>query len=138
MTRKTSDDVTEKIKKFIKYDNEIKKQSSETQKTLKSLKHEKIELEKYMLDYLTETQRDTINFTENGGDIQLKKVTKIKISPINADIINQSMTELLISENLSRDNQHVEKLVELLLENIEKNRLITKVDKIERNKKKKI
>lgn len=98
-------DFIEKIIKYIKTDDLIRKETSEYKEKINTLKEEKIELESCILQYLDSKDYNIINIDDKNS---LKKYESIRKSGINKDIIKQSIYEQLKNEKIVHDDKAME------------------------------
>lgn len=102
-------DFFEKIIKYIKFDDLIRKETLEYREKVNSLKEQKLELETFILRYLDTIEQDTINI---GGDNKITKYESVRTSALNEEIIKNSIFEQLKKENIVKDENKCKELVE--------------------------
>lgn len=127
-------DFSEKVIKFIQYDDLIKETMLEHRKQINELKVQKKELELFLIDYLDEINNDIINCGES--DI-IKKVEKQKKAPLNKSLMKKSIIDDLIKEKFVKNEEQGEKIIEKMFENMENKRQITHVVELKRKSLKK-
>ena len=100
-------DFLEKIVKYMKTDDLIRKETLDYKEKLNTLKEQKEELETYILRYLDTVEEDQINIDGNG---KLAKCESVRKSGINKDIIKESIYEQLKKENIVKDEKKLKEL----------------------------
>lgn len=103
------DEFVEKIVKYIKTDDLIRKETLEFKEKINTLKEEKEEIETFILRYLENADENIINIAGTG---KLSKQESVRKSGINKDIIKQSICEQLKKENLIKDEKKGKELAE--------------------------
>ena len=127
-------DFLEKIVKYVKTDDLIRKETVDFKEKINTLKEEKEHLETYILRYLDSVEEDLVNMTGNGKLIKTESVRK---SAINKDIIKLSIYEQLKRENLIKDDDKGKLLVDSTYELMEGKREIRKKTYLKRTFEKK-
>jgi hypothetical protein len=122
-------DFSEKVIKFIQYDDLIKETMIEHRKQINELKTQKKELELFLIDYLDEINNDIINCGES--DV-IKKVEKQKKAPLNKTLMKKSIIEDMIKEKFIKTEEQGEKIIEKMFENMENKRAVTNVVELKR------
>jgi hypothetical protein len=122
-------DFSEKVIKFIQYDDLIKETMLEHRKQINELKIQKKELELFLIDYLEEINNDVINCGES--DV-IKKVEKQKKAPLNKTLMKKSIIEDMIKEKFIKTEEQGEKIIEKMFENMENKRTVTNVIELKR------
>jgi hypothetical protein len=112
-------DFLEKIIKYVKIDNLIRKETVEYKERVNTLKEDKQELENYILRYLEDKKEDIV-FIEGSG--KLTKYESIRKSGLNKDIIKQSICDQIKKEKLMTDDNKIKELAELTYEVMENKR----------------
>jgi hypothetical protein len=102
-------DFFEKIIKYIKFDDLIRKETVEYREKVNSLKEQKLELETFILRYLDTIEQDTINI---GGDNKITKYESVRTCALNEEIIKNCIFEQLKKENIVKDENKCKELVE--------------------------
>lgn len=103
-------DFLEKIIKYVKIDNLIRKETVEYKERVNTLKEDKQELEGYILRYLEDAKEEVINIEGSG---KLTKYESVRKGGINKDIIQQSICDQLKKEKLIQDEKKIKDLAEL-------------------------
>jgi hypothetical protein len=116
-------DFLEKIVKYMKTDDLIRKETLDYKEKLNTLKEQKEELETYILRYLEAVEEDQINIDGNG---KLAKCESVRKSGINKDIIKESIYEQLKKENIIKDEKKIKELADLTYDTMEKKREVKK------------
>lgn len=109
-------DFLEKLVKYVKTDNLIRKETVEFREKINTLKEDKEELETYILRYLDNVNQD---FVELSGSGKLTKYESVRKSSINQDIIKQSIVDQIKKEKLMADENEIKKLAESTYEIME-------------------
>ena len=99
----------EKITKYVKYDELMKKEIAMYREKMNTLKEEKNELEMFILRYLDVINQDIVNM---GDGSKLTKYESVRKSGLNEEIIKKSIYEQLKSENLISDDNKLKQLTE--------------------------
>ena len=116
-------DFLEKIVKYVKIDDLIRKETADYRDKMATLKEEKIDMEKYILRYLDSVNEQMVNMSGNG---KLLKTESIRKSSINKDIIKESIFEQLKKEKLVENDEKGRELVESTFQLMENKREIKK------------
>lgn len=127
-------DFLEKVIKYIKTDDLIRKETLEYKEKINTLKEQKDDLETYILRYLNTVEENQINIDHNG---KLAKYESVRKSSINKDIIKESICEQLKKENIIKDENKIKELAELTYDTMEKKREIKKKTYLKRTFEKK-
>ena len=127
-------DFLEKVIKYIKTDDLIRKETLEYKEKMNTLKEQKEDLETYILRYLDTVEEDQINIDHNG---KLSKYESVRKSSINKDIIKESICEQLKKENIIKDEKKIKELAELTYDTMEKKREVKKKTYLKRTFEKK-
>jgi hypothetical protein len=102
-------DFYEKVIKYVKTDNLIRKESTEFREKINTLKEEKQDLENFILKYLDLQEENVININGSG---KLTKYESIRKKGINKDIIQQAIYDQIKKEKLITDENKIKDLVE--------------------------
>lgn len=102
-------DFFEKVIKYVKTDNLIRKETADFREKINTMKEEKQELEKFILRYLEIQEENVININGSG---KLTKYESIRKKGINKDIIQQAISDQLKKEKLVTDDKKLKELVE--------------------------
>lgn len=102
-------DFFEKVVKYIKTDNLIRKETAEFREKINTLKEEKNDLESFILKYLDFQEENVINIQGSG---KLTKYESIRKKGINKDIIQQAIYDQIKKEKLIDDDEKLKELVE--------------------------
>lgn len=116
-------DFLEKVIKYIKTDDLIRKETLDYKEKISTLKEQKDNIETYILRYLDTIEEDQIKIEHNG---KLSKYESVRKSSINRDIIKDSIYEQLKKENIISDEKKLKELVELTYDTMEKKRDVKK------------
>lgn len=101
-------DFYEKLIKYVKTDDLIRKETVEHREKMNTLKDEKMQLEEYIIRYLDSKKQDIIN--HNKGKII--KCESIRKSALNQEVIKQSIYEQLKHEKIFDDDEKCKELAE--------------------------
>ncbi len=88
-------DFVEKVIKYIKADNLIRKETTEFREKINTLKEEKQDLENFIIKYLDMQEENVVNITGSG---KLTKYESIRKKSINKDIIQQTIYDQIKKE----------------------------------------
>lgn len=113
------DSFIEKISKYIKIDNLIRKETVEYKQRVNTLKEDKQEMEAYILRYLDTKNEKVINMEGSG---KLTKYESVRKSGLSKDIIKQSIIDQIKKEKLMTDDAKINDLAELTCELMESKR----------------
>lgn len=102
-------DFKERIIKYINIDNLIRQEMLEHREKLNTLKSNRSELEKYILDSLDALDEEFVDFGENG---KLTKTESVRKGGINKQIIQDSIYEQLKERKMIKDEKTGRELVE--------------------------
>lgn len=104
------DSFMEKIVKYIKIDNLMRKETIEYKEKINTLKEEKQEMEACILRYLETKNEKVIQIADSG---KLTKYESVRKSGLNKDIIKQSIIDQIKKEKLLDDNSKINELAEM-------------------------
>lgn len=104
------DSFMEKIVKYIKIDNLIRKETVEYKEKINTLKEEKQEMEAFILRYLDTKDEKVIQIADSG---KLTKYESVRKSSLNKDIIKQSIVDQIKKEKIITDETRINELAEL-------------------------
>lgn len=116
------DSFLEKIIKYVKIDNLIRKETVEYKEKINTLKEDKTEMEKYILRYLDTADQKVIQIADSG---KLTKYESVRKSGLNKDIIKQSIIDQIKKEKLLNDDAKLNALAELTCQLMESKREVT-------------
>lgn len=102
-------DFYEKVIKYVKTDNLIRKETTEFREKINTLKEEKQDLENFILRYLEFQEENVININGSG---KLTKYESVRKKGINKDIIQQAICDQIKKEKLVTDDNKVKELAE--------------------------
>lgn len=102
-------DFFEKVIKYVKTDNLMRKETSEFREKISTLKEEKQELEDFILKYLDFQEENIINIAGSG---KLTKYESVRKKGINKDIIQQAIYNKIKEEQLVTDDKKLKEIVE--------------------------
>lgn len=102
-------DFFEKVIKYVKTDNLIRKETTEFREKINTLKEEKQDLENFILRYLDIQEENVINISGSG---KLTKYESVRKKGINKDIIQQAICDQIKKEKLVTDENKVKELAE--------------------------
>lgn len=110
LDKKVQTDFLDKVIKYVKTDDLIRKETLEFREKINTLKEEKIALESHILRYLEEVDQEVVNI---GASSKLTKAESIRKSTISQDIIKISIFEQLKKEGLVKDDKKCMELAEM-------------------------
>jgi len=116
---KVEDEFLDKVVKYVKIDDLIRKETLDYREKVNTLKEEKEVLETYILRYLDKVDNDVINVGSNG---QIAKHETVRKSAINKDIIRESIFEQLKKEKLIKDDKKGKEIADITCELIDSKR----------------
>lgn len=102
-------DFFEKVIKYVKTDNLIRKETIEFREKINTLKEEKQDLENFILRYLDVQEENVININGSG---KLTKYESVRKKGINKDIIQQAICDQIKKEKLVTDDKKLKELAE--------------------------
>ena len=112
-------ELMEKIIKYIKIDDSIKKKQKEIREQVKCLKTQKSDMEKYIITYLESINQEFVNIE---GAAKLTKTISTTKGAIKTDNIKSSLVDGIKKQNINLDSKKVDELLESVLEFVETNR----------------
>jgi hypothetical protein len=119
----------ERITKYVKIDNTIKEKQQELREFTKTLKKQKEDMEKYILEYLTDVQEEYVKIE---GDGKLTKSISVRKGAIKPETIKKSVLLGLRKENINLDENRINDIIESILTIVDDNRPTTKKTYIKR------
>jgi len=106
---KLEDSFKEKVIKYIKVDDLMRKETIEYREKMNTLKEEKEELQSYMLRYLDSMEQETVNIEGTG---KLSRCESVRKGAINKELIQQAICEQLKKEKIVSDDKTGKALAE--------------------------
>lgn len=122
-------DFSEKVIKFIQYDDLIKETMLQHRKEINELKTQKKQIELIILDYLEKMNNDVINYGEN--DV-LRRVEKQKKAPLNKDIMRVAIIEDMKKSGFIKNDEQGSEIIERMFESMENKRPVTNIVELKR------
>jgi len=102
------------------------------------MKEEMEYLEEFLLLFLTKTKSDKIDFDDgNGRTNTIMKITKNKITPLNIEMVSKSILDTIKYEGFVKDDTQGLKIVDSVIDKINKSRPTTHISKLQIKTKKK-
>lgn len=120
---KLEESFKEKVIKYIKIDDLMRKETIDYREKMNTLKEEKEELQTYMLRYLDTMEQETVNIAGTG---KLSKCESIRKGTINKDLIKQAICEQLKKDKIVKDDKTGKELAENTYNLMESKREIKK------------
>jgi hypothetical protein len=118
----TDNNFLEKIVKYIKTDDLIRKKISEHKNEISELKEKKVVLEAQILKYLETIEQKQVNIDGKG---KLLRTESIRKGGFNAQLVQQSIFEALQKDRLISDDTKCKEYTESLMKKIEAKRPIS-------------
>ena len=112
-------ELVEKITKYFQIDEVMKEKQKEARETMKNLKNQKDNIEKFIISYLENINEEYVQISGKGRLVRKVSVTK---GAINTDNISKSLFSGLKKSNINIDDEKINNLLNNLLESIETNR----------------
>lgn len=109
-------DFLEKVIRYVKTDNLIRKEAAEYKEKMATLKDEKQELENFIIRYLDIQENNVININGSG---KLTKYESVRKSGINKEIIQQSIYDQIKKDKVLTDETKIKELVNAMYEAME-------------------
>lgn len=109
----------DKVIKYIKIDDLVRKKMEEHKEEIKVLKTDKQELEGYIIQYLQKMEEQFININGSGKLIKNESITK---GALKVDTIKESLIENIQKENLITDNDKQNEFIANILNLIDTKR----------------
>lgn len=112
-------DFLEKVIKYIKTDNLIRKETVEFREKMTTLKEEKQDLETFILRYLDFQEENVININGSG---KLTKYESVRKKGMNKDMIQQAICDQIKKEKLVTDDTKIKEIADATYNIIENSR----------------
>jgi len=128
--------VLDKVIKFIKTDDLIRKKNKEHREELKVLKQERIEQEEYLMLYLKEINQKNIDINCSTGITHLTISESKRKEQIKPENIKKAVISELYKEKLVKSENRVNKIIDDLFAMIEENRKVVVKPYLKRKTKK--
>ncbi len=113
--------VADRILKYIKLDDIMKRKEKEHRAEIKTIKETKSELEEYIIGYLDEIQQE---YLVVGKQNKLTKQVRENKSPIKQEYILKTLQEGFKQHNLCKSDDECAQIINSFVKNIEESRTI--------------